>query len=62
MEYCDINNGMRLISEYKKESSITVIGCFLPAGSMFEKTKERGSALFLEHILFQVNQNIFTNI
>lgn len=59
MEYCNINNGMRLISEYKKESSVTIIGCLLPAGAMFENMKERGSALFLEHTLFQVSQNIF---
>ncbi|XP_067211015.1 mitochondrial-processing peptidase subunit beta-like isoform X2 [Linepithema humile] len=53
MEYCSMNNGMRLISEYKKESFITTIGCFLPAGAVFEKPEERGSALFLEHVLFQ---------
>ncbi|XP_019696325.1 mitochondrial-processing peptidase subunit beta-like [Harpegnathos saltator] len=52
MEYCDINDSIRLIVDYK-ESFITTIGCLLPAGSMFEKFKERGSALFLEHVLFQ---------
>lgn len=54
MEYCSMNNGMRLISECKRNSFITTIGCFLPAGAMFEKPEERGSALFLEHVLFQV--------
>lgn len=54
MECCDINNGIRLISEYK-ESFITTIGCVVPAGAAFEKPEERGSALFLEHTLFQVN-------
>lgn len=57
MEYYSMDNGMRLISEYKEESLITTIGCFLPAGAIFEKPEERGSALFLEHVLFQVNQN-----
>lgn len=59
MECCDMDNGMRLISEFKRESSITTIGCLVPAGAIFEKGKERGSALFLEHTLFQVNQNAF---
>jgi len=58
MEYCSMNNGMHLISEYKRESFITTIGCLLPAGAMFEKPEERGSALFLEHVLLQVNRNI----
>lgn len=57
MEYCDINDGMRLIVEYKT-SFVTTIGCLLPAGAMFEKSKERGSALFLEHILFQVKHSL----
>ncbi|XP_032685412.1 mitochondrial-processing peptidase subunit beta-like, partial [Odontomachus brunneus] len=52
LEYCDINDNMRLIVEYK-ESFVTTIGCYLPAGAMFEKPEERGSALFLEHVLFQ---------
>lgn len=58
IEYCDINNSMRLIVEYK-ESFVTTIGCYLPAGAMFEKSEERGSALFLEHVLFQV-KHLFT--
>lgn len=52
---CNVINGMHLVSEYKRESFVTTIGCLLPAGTMFEKPDERGSALFLEHLLFQVN-------
>lgn len=51
---------MRLIVEYK-ESFVTTIGCYLPAGAMFEKPEECGSALFLEHVLFQVKYLLTKN-
>lgn len=61
MEYYDINDGMRLIVEYE-ESFVTTIGCLLPAGAMFEKSEERGSALFLEHTLFQVKHLLLKKV
>ncbi|XP_076758926.1 mitochondrial-processing peptidase subunit beta isoform X1 [Xylocopa sonorina] len=51
-ESCYMNNGMRLVCE-RRDSFATTIGCFLPAGSMYEMPEERGSVLFLEHLLFR---------
>ena len=34
---------------------MTTVGCFLPAGAMYETQDERGAALFLEHLMFRVN-------
>ncbi|XP_076246228.1 mitochondrial-processing peptidase subunit beta [Calliopsis andreniformis] len=45
-------NGMRLVCDYNSSFTAT-IGCFVPAGSMYETCEERGSALFLEHLLFR---------
>ncbi|XP_024946660.1 cytochrome b-c1 complex subunit 1, mitochondrial isoform X1 [Cephus cinctus] len=52
MESCDLKNGMRLVCEYKP-SCVTTVGCFLPAGSMYEMPEERGAALFMEHLIFR---------
>ncbi|XP_017753134.1 PREDICTED: mitochondrial-processing peptidase subunit beta-like [Eufriesea mexicana] len=51
-EFCYLNNGMRLVCECR-ESFTTTIGCFIPAGAMYEMPEERGSVLFLEHLLFR---------
>lgn len=53
-----MNNGLRLICEYRN-SFTTTIGCFVPAGAMYEMPEERGSVLFLEHLLFKVRKNIY---
>lgn len=55
VESCYMNNGLRLICEYRN-SFTTTIGCFVPAGAMYEMPEERGSVLFLEHLLFKVRK------
>lgn len=63
MGYYDANNGMRLIAEYKDSSFVTTIGCLVPpAGAIFERPEERGSALFLEHVLLQVRRIYLSSI
>ncbi|XP_026672324.1 mitochondrial-processing peptidase subunit beta-like isoform X2 [Ceratina calcarata] len=47
-----MDNGIRLVCERRKSFN-TTLGCFLPAGSMYEMPEERGSVLFLEHLLFR---------
>ncbi|CAK9829133.1 Cytochrome b-c1 complex subunit 1, mitochondrial [Anthophora retusa] len=47
-----MNNGMRLVCDYRNTST-TTIGCFIPNGAMCENPEERGSSLFLEHLLFK---------
>ncbi|XP_043527874.1 mitochondrial-processing peptidase subunit beta-like [Frieseomelitta varia] len=51
-ESCYMSNGMRLICEHRN-SFTTTVGCFVPAGAMYETQNERGSALFLEHLFFR---------
>ncbi|XP_031826080.2 mitochondrial-processing peptidase subunit beta [Nomia melanderi] len=52
IESCILSNGIRLVCE-SKSSYTTTLGCYFPAGSMHEMPEERGSALFLEHLLFR---------
>lgn len=53
-----MNNGLRLICEYRN-SFTTTIGCFVPAGAMYEMPEERGSVLFLEHLFFKVRKKYY---
>lgn len=53
IETSNLNNGMHLVCEFRN-SYTTTLGCFFPAGAMHEMSEERGSALFLEHLLFKV--------
>ncbi|XP_053970320.1 mitochondrial-processing peptidase subunit beta-like [Hylaeus volcanicus] len=52
IETSNLSNGMRLVCEYKNTYTAT-LGCFIPAGAMHEMPEERGSALFLQHLLFK---------
>ncbi|XP_003703132.3 mitochondrial-processing peptidase subunit beta [Megachile rotundata] len=52
IESCYTSNGMRLVCEYR-DSFTTTLGCLVPAGAMHEMPKERGSAIFLEHLLLR---------
>ncbi|XP_076170849.1 mitochondrial-processing peptidase subunit beta isoform X2 [Ptiloglossa arizonensis] len=52
IETSNLNNGMHLVCEFRN-SYTTTLGCFFPAGAMHEMSEERGSALFLEHLLFK---------
>lgn len=54
LEPVDLTNGMRLICEFK-DSCVTTVGCFLPAGSLHERPEERGASLFMEHLIFRVS-------
>nr|XP_034188352.1 mitochondrial-processing peptidase subunit beta-like [Osmia lignaria] len=56
IESCIVSSGMRLVCECRN-SFTTTLGCFLPAGAMYEMPKERGSAIFLEHLLFRRTQH-----
>ncbi|XP_078042574.1 mitochondrial-processing peptidase subunit beta [Augochlora pura] len=50
VDSCTFSNGIRLVCE-NKCSYTTTLGCFFPAGAMHERCEERGSALFLQHLL-----------
>nr|XP_033331862.1 mitochondrial-processing peptidase subunit beta-like [Megalopta genalis] len=50
VKYCTFSNGIRLVCE-NKSCYTTTLGCFFPAGAMHERPEERGSALFLKHLL-----------
>ncbi|XP_015436402.1 PREDICTED: cytochrome b-c1 complex subunit 1, mitochondrial-like [Dufourea novaeangliae] len=52
VESSDLKNGIRLVCE-SRSSYTTTVGCFFPAGAMYEMPEERGSSLFLEHLLFR---------
>ncbi|XP_076622868.1 mitochondrial-processing peptidase subunit beta [Colletes latitarsis] len=56
IETCTLINGMRLVCEYRS-SYTTTLGCFVPTGAMHEMPEERGSSLFLEHLLFRRTRN-----
>lgn len=58
VESCTLSNGIRLVCE-SKCCCTTTLGCFFPAGAMHELPEERGSALFLEHLLFRVRERIY---
>lgn len=57
----DLQNGIRAIHE-GRNSEFTIVGCFVPGGSMSENCDERGSSLILEHMLFRVINKIVQNI
>ncbi|XP_076650155.1 cytochrome b-c1 complex subunit 1, mitochondrial [Halictus rubicundus] len=52
VESCTLSNGIRLVCQ-SNSCYTTTLGCFLPVGAMHELPEERGSALFLEHLLFR---------
>ena len=53
-------NGMRLFCKLT-DSFVTTIGCCLPAGSMHERSEERGASLLMEHLIFRVNVKLYNS-
>lgn len=53
MEYSNLSNGLRIVTETRPESPYACIGLYIDAGSRYECKYENGLVHFFEHLAFK---------